>query len=114
PLLATPEVFDALVERGEVVPIGEPAVDWLGVPLKRGPVTFGVLAVQSYSEAQRYTERDRAVLTYVAPHVATAVERTRSRDAVKESESRFRTLAETAPCAIFIYQGDRFRYVNAA
>jgi diguanylate cyclase (GGDEF)-like protein/PAS domain S-box-containing protein len=114
PLLATPAVFESLVERGEVEPLGEPAVDWLGVPLKRGPQTFGVLAVQSYSEANRYSERDRDVLTYVAPHAATAVERTRARDAVRESESRFRTLAETAPCAIFIYQGDRFQYVNAA
>jgi diguanylate cyclase (GGDEF)-like protein/PAS domain S-box-containing protein len=30
-----------------------------------------------------------------------------------ESEARFRTLAETAPCAIFIYQGGRVIYANA-
>ena len=37
----------------------------------------------------------------------------RPTDALKESEARFRTLADTAPCAIFIYQGTRFVYANA-
>jgi diguanylate cyclase (GGDEF)-like protein/PAS domain S-box-containing protein len=32
---------------------------------------------------------------------------------LRESEARFRTLAETAPCAIFIYQGGRVVYANA-
>ena len=33
---------------------------------------------------------------------------------LEESEARFRTLTEAAGSAIFIYQGDRFRYVNDA
>ena len=48
PLLASPEVFDDLVARGEVAPIGAASIDWLGVPLRAGDRTFGVLAVQSY------------------------------------------------------------------
>ena len=54
------------------------------------------------------------MLTFVSRHVASALERVRARDALRESEARFRALAETAPCAIFIYQGSEFRYVNAA
>ena len=46
--------------------------------------------------------------------MASALERVRARDALRESEARFRALAETAPCAIFIYQGSEFRFVNAA
>jgi len=38
--------------------------------------------------------------------------RERAESALRESEAKFRTLAETAASAIFIYQGTRFRYVN--
>ena len=43
PLLCTPEVFDGLVRRGEVELIGASSLDWLGVPLKVGNNSFGVL-----------------------------------------------------------------------
>jgi len=101
------------VARGEIELLGAPSLDWLGVPLKRGEATFGVLAVQSYSERVRFTEGDRDILTFVAQHVSSALERKRAGEALRESEIRFRTLAETAPCAIFIYQGSEIRYVNA-
>lgn len=35
-------------------------------------------------------------------------------EALKQSEARFRALAETAACVICIYQGEKLRYVNAA
>ena len=73
-----------------------------------------MIVVQSYEESARYTETDREILTFVSQHVATALDRKRAADALRESEARFRTLAETAPCAIFIYQGDGFRYANPA
>jgi diguanylate cyclase (GGDEF)-like protein/PAS domain S-box-containing protein len=41
-------------------------------------------------------------------------ERERAFAQVRESEARFRTLAETAAAAIFIYQGTRICYANAA
>ncbi len=114
PLLAPPDVFERLIAAGEVEPIGEPSVDWLGVPLKRGETTFGVLAVQSYTEAIRYAESDLELLTFVSRHVAAAIDRRRAADKLRESEEKFRTLADTAPAAIFIYQGDSFRYANEA
>ena len=114
PLLATPAALQSLVEAGEVVLVGAPSIDWLGVPLKRGDRTFGVLAVQSYSESTRYTERERDILTFVSSQVANAIDRKRAAGALAESETRFRLLAETAPCAILIYQGEKFSYVNEA
>jgi diguanylate cyclase (GGDEF)-like protein len=62
-----------LPERDET--FGPQSVDWLGVPLVRGGDVFGVVVVQSYDAGHRYSERDRALLTYVAQHIATALER---------------------------------------
>ena len=49
PLLATPERFAELEKAGKVKLIGSSSVDWLGVPLKTGTRTLGVLVLQSYS-----------------------------------------------------------------
>jgi PAS domain S-box-containing protein len=114
PLLADPEVMDRLLREGATELVGAPSLDWLGVPLKRGEETFGVLAVQTYDESVRFTDHDREVLTFVSQHVATAIDRWRAADALRKSEELFRTLAETAPCAIFIYRGSRVRYANPA
>ncbi len=114
PLLVDPEIFERLLHTGEIALVGAPSLDWLGVPLKRGDAAFGVLVVQSYDESARFTEHDRDILTFVSQHVATALDRWRAADALRQSEERFRTLAETAPCAIFIYQEDGLPYVNPA
>ncbi len=113
PLLTSPPKFKSLRERGDVELVGHPSVDWMGAPLKRGDQTFGVLAVQSYDESVRYTEEDLKLLAFVSRQVATALDRRQAEEALKESEARFRTLADTAPCAIFIYQGTRIVYANA-
>jgi diguanylate cyclase (GGDEF)-like protein/PAS domain S-box-containing protein len=114
PVLATPADLDVLLAAGEVEIVGAPSLDWLGVPLKRGEKTFGVLAVQSYTESTRYTERERDILTFVSSQLASAIDRKGAAEALAESETRFRLLAETAPCAILIYRGERFTYVNEA
>jgi diguanylate cyclase (GGDEF)-like protein/PAS domain S-box-containing protein len=114
PLLVNPALHAQLERKGEIELVGAASLDWLGVPLKRGEETFGVLVVQSYEESVRYTDTDREILTFVSQHVATALDRKRAADALRASEARFRTLAETAPCAIFIYQGEDFRYLNPA
>jgi diguanylate cyclase (GGDEF)-like protein len=54
---------------------GPQSIDWLGVPLVRAGEVFGVVVVQSYDPGHRYGDRDRALLTYVAQHIAAALER---------------------------------------
>ncbi|HEY1272689.1 MAG TPA: PAS domain S-box protein, partial [Terriglobales bacterium] len=114
PLLATPAILDELVRRGEVdARLGAPSLDWMGVPLKQGDTTFGVLTVQTYEPNIRYSEADQEVLTFVSQQVASAVAHRRNQDAIRESESRFRALAENATPAIVIY-ANRIYYLNAA
>ena len=59
---------------------GPESADWLGVPLMNGGEVIGAVVVQSYDEARRYSEQDRALLTFVAQHIATALERVRAHD----------------------------------
>jgi len=73
---------------GPRVSIGPPSDDWLGVPMKRGDDVVGALVVQSYRDDTRYTQNDRELLTYVAQHVQTALER---RQAHEELERRVTT-----------------------
>src|SRR3954462_7992834 len=114
PLLATPEVFEEMERQGEVELIGAPSIDWMGVTLKDGDVTFGVLALQSYRENVRYGERDKEILTFVSQHIAAAIAQKRSDSALRESEGKFRAVADTATSAIYVQDHGQLLYVNRA
>ena len=95
--------------------IGAPSLDWLGVPLKAGNTTFGVLALQSYIEEERFAERELEILTFVSQSVATAILRKRDEDALRQSESRYRTQVQSAVYGIYRSSvQDRFLDVNPA
>jgi PAS domain S-box-containing protein len=83
PLLASPEVFAGLVERGEVELIGAPSIDWLGVPLNIDGRTIGVLVVQTYTEGVRYGEEEMNILKFVSDQVAMTVYRKRAEAQIK-------------------------------
>ncbi len=97
PLLATPEVFQRLLDAGEVEAVGADAVDWLGVPLNTPRGVIGVMAVQVYNLRSRLTEDDRDVLALISTQVASAIERKSNEDALREQEARWRVLMESAP-----------------
>lgn len=108
PLLASPEVFDRLLRTGYVESIGAPSIDWLGVPLKSGDTTFGVIVVQTYSESIRYTAKDEEILTFVSQHIATAIQR-------KAAEERFRSVWEHSADGMRLADKDgRIVMVNSA
>jgi two-component system cell cycle sensor histidine kinase/response regulator CckA len=88
PQLVSAALFHELVRSGEIQQIGTPAIDWLGVPMKKGEKAFGVLVVQSYSENVRYGARDKEILNFVGQHVATAIEHKRAENALRQSEKQ--------------------------
>ncbi|HEY4491223.1 MAG TPA: GAF domain-containing protein, partial [Acidobacteriota bacterium] len=100
PLLVNPEKVEQLIQEEQIAPKGSPSFDWLGVPLKRGEKTFGILAVQSHSENVRYGSKEKEVLTFVSQHIAGALERKKAQDALRLREARLRFLVEQMP-AIF-------------
>ncbi len=104
PLLATSEVFEDLVQRGEVELIGSPSVDWIGVPLVANGETIGVLVLQSYSEAVRYREADLQILRFVSTQVAMAIARRRAEQEVADSRQRLQSVLDTAPFGAHLYE----------
>lgn len=76
---------------------GSEAVDWLGVPLLgSGGAVRGAIVVQSYIETQRFDQEDQTLLTYVAQHILTALERKRAQEDLElRVEQRTGELAQT-------------------
>src|SRR5579872_1219910 len=114
-LLATPEVLQAMEDRGEVARNGSRSLDWLGVPLKVGNHTFGALVVQTYSKNIRYGQQDKEILTFVARQLASAVEIKRNEQALRRSEARYRSLVQSSVYGIYRSSLEgRFLDVNTA
>ncbi len=116
PLLVTPEVQAELERSGEVELIGPPSIDWVGVPLKIGDRTIGVLVAQTYAPGVRYGETEKHILQFVSTQVAMAIERRRTAEQLLESERKYRLLFETNPEPMFVYDFDTLRIlaVNGA
>ena len=108
PIRGTLEQIESTV--GPIVGYGPDCVDWLGVPLLRGGKVVGAIVVQSYSEAARYHERDQALLTYVAQHIQTALERRQVHEELERrvAERTMRCAMQTACCS------SRYLNVSAA
>ena len=115
PLLVTPERSQELERSGHVEVIGTPSLDWLGVPLKVGERTLGVLAVQSYSPGVRYGEHEKHILQFVSTQVAMAIERKRIDEERRGQQEFLRQVIDLNPNLIFVKDWDgRFTLVNRA
>lgn len=66
---------------------GPDSVDWLGVPLLGAHGVEGAIVVQSYDSRYGFNDEDRVLLSYVAQHIHTALER---KQAQSELERRVR------------------------
>jgi PAS domain S-box-containing protein len=68
--------------------------------LKRG--RFAALLYVHQTDARRWTDEDEAVVHEVAERTWAAVERARAESALRESDRRFRLMADAAPVLIWI------------
>jgi len=88
----------------DAVPFGDvsrPSASLMLVPIRDRTKVIGILSIQSYS-FQAYSGRDLETLQILADHCGGALERIRAREALRESEQRFRDLFEGSPDATFV------------
>ncbi len=104
--------FDRLAQQGEVELVGSPSPAWLGVPLKTPTATIGVLVVQNYQNESAYDMRDLEFLDSVGGHIALAIERRRSEEALRKSESVFRLLFSRNPLPTWVMEDDTLQFIQ--
>jgi PAS domain S-box-containing protein len=100
-------------------------VSWLGVPMLVGNKAIGVICIQTY-QSRPYGDEEQLLLATIAEQVAVAVqnaqlyetvaqelsERRQTERDLRESEEKFRNLAEQSPNMIFINSRGRVVYAN--
>jgi len=111
-MLIPQQEFDRLVETGDVELVGSPSPAWLGVPLKTPRSTIGVLVVQHYEDQNAYDIRDLEFLDSVGGHIALAIERRASEDALRQSESTFRLLFSHNPLPTWVFDSETFKFIQ--
>ncbi len=101
PLFGKSETMKKLEKEGQLETAGTRSIDWLGVPLKIENETIGVMAVQTYAQGIRYSQRDLDILKFVSIQVALSMERKQSAENLRSAEARYRTLVEQLPVVVY-------------
>ena len=83
----------------------------LVIPLLIQDHLIGVLDLQA-TEVDAFSKEDIAVLESVASYIAFIIDRKKREEALRESEEKFRNLAEQSPNMIFINKKGRVVYAN--
>ncbi len=105
PMLLKNDEIEKLVKEGIIKRIASPSKCWLGVPLKKDGEAIGVLGVQSYVDENRFTNDDVGILEIVSEQIATSIKLMLVQSNLKESENRFKVLANASDQAVLISDG---------
>ena len=100
-LLCDRDRFIQLKELKKVALVGTAFAIWLGVPLIIGKQVIGVMGIQDYENENAYSIKDQRFLEFVSSQVAFAIYRKQTEVALRESESRFRSLFENSTIGIY-------------
>ena len=106
--------FAALQASGEVTEASGDLsfTSWLGVPMQIRGTISGVLVVQRYEPGQNYSAADADILTFVANHFGSAIERYQAIDDLRKSEKRYRTVIEKVGVGVVVIQAGRVVFAN--
>lgn len=85
---------------------------YLGIPVFKDKEIVATVGVAN--KETDYTEIDLLQLTLLMDSAWKSIERMQIINALEESEQKFRTLADSSPTAIMMYQDDKFVYINKA
>ena len=80
---------------GEAELVGTPSEIWLGVPLKVGGKTIGVIVVQDYKDPKAYGEDELQLLIFVSEQIAQVIERKKREEEIKQYTEALRQSNQT-------------------
>jgi len=83
PLLLSQQIFDQLVEKGEVELVGSNSPSWIGIPLQTPSKVIGVLVLQHYDKENVYSEGDVRFLTSIGSQIALAIDRKKAEEEIR-------------------------------
>jgi PAS domain S-box-containing protein len=101
-LLATEEKMKELERLGELERIGSPARIWLGVPMLVNEKVFGVMAVQSYTDPDKYSSRELEFLNIVAGQISAMILRRTAEEDLGRQKAFLEQLFEASMEAIIL------------
>jgi PAS domain S-box-containing protein len=84
----------------------------LVLPLYVNNDFFGFIGFDNCKEEREWTASEISLLKAASGSISLSLERIIWQENLKESEEKFRMLAETAPAGIFIFKDSKFLYVN--
>jgi PAS domain S-box-containing protein len=113
PALLSKEIEEQM-ERDGYKGIGPQALSWLGVPLRFRQHVIGMMAVQSYTQAARYTEDDVRILSAISDQAAIAIENAKMFEQVRTSEEMYRNLVESMNEGYLVLQDEKIAFANTA
>jgi PAS domain S-box-containing protein len=92
--------------------IGTISKVWLGAPLIINSKVKGAIAIQSYESASAYEKNDLELLNSVSQHIALAIERKESEEALTKQQQVLEKILESSPVGIALIQNRVFKWVN--
>jgi len=107
-------IHDTRLDEDYVIGRSEAGEEWLSelaVPVKAGDEVVAVINVGEKALGA-FTPSDQKLLEVFAEHVASAMDRLETMNALRSSEEKFRTLLEESRDAVFVLDHERFLYAN--
>lgn len=99
--------------KGRIDVIGSVGEQWMGSPLKIKNKVIGVIAVNSYDDAGRYTKSDLKILTFVAEQIAIAIEQKQSITDLEVEKTYLNELFTSSPEALaLVTTGGAVLHIN--
>ncbi len=115
PLLVDNDAFDKMTADGSVTTIGNPSEQWMGVPLRGPDGIWGVLAVQSYTMKNVFSQTDLVLFSGLAKSISMAIDRYRAEQNRKRIESLYNTVVNNLHHGVLMCDpADNILFANKA
>lgn len=106
PVSLRKDEIEELKSSGIISVLGKLPEHWLGVPLSISGRVMGILAVQSYSVNNKYTDKDLELLDFASSQIALAIQMATTREELQNQTARLNAIFESSSHLIWSVNKD--------